>query len=181
MDPLLPIHVKKDIPENYRDTAIEKLFCYHNMNHPFGSYSKAEMLILMCMDHRKMMQLPDNFAYIIRNSGAKIDGVTFAISFAVAVAKINTIAVIGHSNCRMIDIGRYGVDFVQGLIEQGWKRQKAEMLFLKKHKVFEIKDVIASVINETKKLRSQYSKVQIVPMYYQVEDKNLYLVSEDKL
>jgi carbonic anhydrase len=181
MNSLLSIHAREDIPENYRDTPIEKLFFYHNMNYPFGSYRKAEMLILMCMDHRKMMKVPDNFAYIIRNSGAKIDGVTFAISFAVAVAKINTIAVIGHSNCRMIDVGRYGVDFVQGLIEQGWKRQKANRLFSKMHKVFEIKNVLASIINEAKKLRSQYSKVQIVPMYYKVEDKNLYLVSEDKL
>jgi len=70
-DILLPILKKEDIPECYRNTPVEKFLCYHNLNHPFDLYQKAEILALMCMDYRKILNLPENFAYIIRNSGQK--------------------------------------------------------------------------------------------------------------
>jgi len=180
-DILLPILKKEDIPECYRNTPIEKFLCYHNLNHPFDLYEKAEILALMCMDYRKMLNLPENFAYIIRNSGAKIKGVTFALSFAVAVAGINTIAVIGHSDCKMINVKRHRAAFVNGLVRHGWKRQRADKLFSKMYLKFEIKDEIESIVTETKKLRSQYPKTQIVPLYYKVKDKSLCLVIEDRL
>jgi len=54
---------KDDIPECYRHTPIEKLLLYHNLNYPFDSYNNAEMLILMCIDNRIMLRLPDNLMW----------------------------------------------------------------------------------------------------------------------
>ncbi|MBI5326912.1 MAG: carbonic anhydrase [Deltaproteobacteria bacterium] len=177
---LLPIVRKEDLPEEYRHTAIEDLLLYHNLNYPFDSYNRVEMLVLTCIDHRIMLNLPNNFSYIIRNSGAKIDNVKFAVSFAVAVAKIKTIALIGHMDCMMLNIERHKTGFIKGLEEQGWKRHRAEKFFKKMQPVFGIKNVVRSLIDDAAKLRSWYPKTLIVPVCYSEKEKKLYLVKEDR-
>src|SRR3972149_12200653 len=86
-----------DIPEGYRNTPIARLLLHHNLSLPPDSYERADMLVLMCMDNRQVLRLPQNSAFFVRNSGATQNGVSFSISFAVAVAGIRYIAVIGHS------------------------------------------------------------------------------------
>lgn len=177
---LLPVVRKEDIPEQYRHTAIEDLLLYHNLNYPFDSYNRAKMLILTCIDHRIMLNLPHNFSYIIRNSGAKVDNVEFAVSFVVAVAKIKTIALIGHMDCRMLNVERNKAGFIKGLEEQGWRRHRAEKFFERMQPVFGIKNVVSSLIDDVTMLRSWYPKALIVPLCYSEKEKKLYLVKEDR-
>jgi len=176
---LLSILKKDDIPECYRHTPIEKLLLYHNLNYPFDSYNNAEMLILMCIDNRIMLRLPDNFSYVVRNSGAKMENVVFPLSFAVTLGGIKTIAVIGHSGCRMKDLKMHKLEFVKGLSGQGWETDRAENFFLKSSPVFEMGNIIDSIITETMRLRSCYLNVLVAPLYYYVEDKKLYFIKED--
>ena len=64
MNRLIPVSSWSDIPERYHDTPIGLLLEYHNLNRPYESYSTAQLLIGMCMDNRKYLHIPDNFAFI---------------------------------------------------------------------------------------------------------------------
>lgn len=71
MNRLLSIRTKADILPAYRNTPIGDLLEYHNLGRAFVPYSNAQLLIGMCMDNRKHLNVPDNFAYILRAGGAK--------------------------------------------------------------------------------------------------------------
>ena len=175
---LVPVLKKDDIPDCYKHTPIEKLLLYHNLNYPFGSYSNAEMLILMCIDNRMKLHLPDNFSYIVRNGGAKINTVLFPLSFIVATTGAKTVAVIGHSDCRMKSLETHRLGFISGLTEQGWTKKRAENFFVEMKPSFAIKDVASSVLADVRTLHSRYSNLLVAPLYYSVEDKKLYLIKE---
>jgi len=175
---LVPVLRKDDIPDCYKHTPLEKLLLYHNLNYPFGSYSNAEMLIVMCIDNRMQLHLPDNFSYIVRNGGAKINTVLFPLSFIVATTGAKTVAVIGHSDCRMRDLETHRLGFISGLTEQGWTKKRAENFFVEMKPSFAIKDVASSVLADVRTLRSRYSNLLVAPLYYSVEDKKLYLIKE---
>ena len=70
MERLRAINRVDDIVSDYRDTPIGWLLQYHNLNRTYDTYTSAQLLIGMCMDHRKHLSIPDNFAYIIRAGGA---------------------------------------------------------------------------------------------------------------
>ena len=177
---LVPVLRKDDIPDCYKHTPLEKLLLYHNLNYPFGSYSNAEMLILMCIDNRMKLHLPDNFSYIVRNGGAKINTILFPLSFIVATTGAKTVAVIGHSDCRMRDLETHRLGFISGLTEQGWTKKRAENFFVEMKPSFAIKDVASSVLADVRTLRSRYSNLLVAPLYYSVEDKKLYLIKEGR-
>ena len=100
------IHIEKpaDIPEVYLNTPIGLLLEYHNLNRDFENYSNARLLVGMCMDNRKHLHMPDNFAYIIRSGGANLRYSEFKVSFAISVGGVKHIALIGHSNCGMVNL-----------------------------------------------------------------------------
>jgi len=70
MHRIITIQNKQDIPVVYQNTPIGLLLEYHNLNRDFENYSNAQLLIGMCMDNRKHLHIPDNFAYIIRTGGS---------------------------------------------------------------------------------------------------------------
>ena len=41
----------------------------------------------MCMDNRKHLHIPDNFAFIIRSGGANLRYSEFKVSYAIAVGR----------------------------------------------------------------------------------------------
>ena len=65
---------EKDIPEHLLNTPIAELLKYHNLSSGFKEYEKAEIAIVMCMDNRKQLNIPNKFAYILRTAGARITG-----------------------------------------------------------------------------------------------------------
>ena len=168
-----------DIPEEYRDTPIERLILNHNLNLRPDRYERADMLVLMCMDNRQELRLPQNSAFFVRNSGGTQNGVSFSISFAVAVAGIRYIAVIGHSDCMMVNLGIRKKDFVVNLSERFmWDRAEAERHFTDMCAQFSKTDAADSVIAEAEFIRSQYPGVIVAPLFYSVEDHMLYLIEE---
>jgi len=171
---------KPDIPEVYQNTPIERLILHHNMGFLPDSYQRAEMLVLMCMDSRQVLRLPRNFAFVVRNSGGSQNGVPFSISFAIAVGEIRHMAVIGHSDCMMVNLETRKKDFVQNLSERfKWERSEAEILFLNMCTQFGKRDAVGSVIAEVEFIRSQYPGVIVAPLFYSIEDHLLYLIEEE--
>ena len=179
MNRLVPIKTVTDIFPEYRHTPVEELLAYHNLNRPFASYTRAQLLIGMCMDNRKHLQIPDNFAYIIRAGGANLRYSEFKVSYAIAVGGVKTIALMGHTQCGMVNLIARRELFIQGLVENaGWEREWAEQHFMHFAPMFEIGNEVDFILSEVKRLRLRYPKIQVAPMMYQVEDNLLYLIRE---
>lgn len=179
MKHLIPIRSVEDILPPYRNTPIGLLLEYHNLNKPFEVYQNAKLLVGMCMDNRKHLHMPDNFAFIIRSGGANLRYSEFKISFAIAVGGVHHIALIGHNNCGMVNLIARKAQFVKGLVDSaGWDEQQAEDHFLHFSPMFEIGSADDFILSETKRLRLRYPKIQIAPMMYMVEDNMLYLIDE---
>jgi len=179
MNRLISVEGVNDIPQKYQNTPAGLLLEYHNLGRPFEIYDRAQILIGMCMDNRKHLNIPDNFAYIIRTGGANLRYSEFKVSYAIAIGRIRYIALIGHSNCGMVNLISRRDEFVNGLMQSaGWEKEKAEEHFMNYAPMFEIDNEIDFVINEARRLQNRYPGITIVPMYYRVEDHRLYLVDE---
>lgn len=180
MNRLVSIARRDDIFPIYQNTPIGKLLEYHNLKSDFDIYDRARLLIGMCMDHRKSLTIPDNFTYIIRTGGGNLQYSEFNLSFAIAVGGIAHIALIGHNNCGMVNLFSKKNDFINGLVTRaGWKKEYAEDHFAHFAPMFEIGNEIDFVLSEAKRLRLRYCKIQVAPLFYNVEDNKLYLVKEE--
>jgi carbonic anhydrase len=179
MNRLISVSKAEDILPVYRHTPIGRLLEFHNLAAPFESCSKAELLIGMCMDNRKHLHIPDNFAFIIRTGGANLRHSEFKVSYALAVGDVQHIAVIGHDNCGMVNLISRKYQFIEGLTDKaGWERKRAEEHFMHFAPMFEIGNEIDFVLSEVKRLRQGYPKITVAPMLYRIEDNRLYLINE---
>lgn len=175
----MAINSTDDILPEYRQTPIGQLLEYHNLNRPLDTYEKAHLLIGMCMDNRKHLHIPDNFAFIIRSGGANLRYSEFKVSYAIGVGKVNHIALIGHNNCGMVNLTSRKNEFIDGLVASaGWERNRAEEHFYHFAPMFEIGNETDFILSETKRLRLQYPKIKIAPLFYLVGDGKLYFIKE---
>ena len=94
MERLEAVEKIEDIKPDYRNTPISLLLEYHNLGRSLDKCSQAALLIGMCMDNRKRLRLPDNFAYIIRAGGANLRYSEFQVSYAIAVGEVKALALI---------------------------------------------------------------------------------------
>jgi carbonic anhydrase len=176
---LIPVNSVNDIEPAYRDNPIGLLMEYHNLDRQFDNYKTAQLLVGMCMDNRKHLHMPDNFAYIIRSGGANLRYSEFKVSYAIAVGNVSHIALIGHNNCGMVNLIARKKEFVDGLIAvAGWDRERAEEHFMHYAPMFEIGNEVDFILGETKRLRLRYPKVVIAPLFYTVEDNRLFFIRE---
>ena len=181
MDRLMKINTKEDIFDEYKNTAISILLEYHNLKIPYEAVSSPQMLIGMCMDNRKYLHIPNNFAYIIRSGGGTLRFSEFKVSYSIAIGGIKTIALIAHNHCGMVNLMSKREQFIQGLIDVvGWERQRAEDHFMNFAPMFEIDNEIEFVLEEAKRLRTKYPNILIAPLYYNIDDNLLYLIKENK-
>jgi carbonic anhydrase len=179
MDKLLSVNTFEDILPQYRQTPIGLLLEFHNLNRPLETYDKAQLLVGMCMDDRKHLHMPDNFAFIIRAGGANLRYSEFKVSYAIAVGQVSYIALIGHNNCGMVNLISRKNEFVSGLVTRaGWTRERAEEHFMQFAPMFEIGNATDFVLSETKRLRLKYPLIMIAPLFYRVEDNKLYFIEE---
>ncbi len=182
MNRLVAVSTTKTIFSEYQESPIGLLLEYHNLHRPLDEYATAQLLIGMCMDNRKHLRLPDNFAFIIRAGGANLRYSEFKVSYAIAIGGVKSIALIGHNNCGMVNLMSKRESFVQGLVENaGWNREEAEEHFKNLAPMFEIRNEIDFVLREAKRLRLRYPKIQIAPLLYRVEDNLLYLLNESEV
>jgi len=179
MSRLVPVNSNEDIFPELRNTPIGLLLEYHNLDLKYESYSQAQLLVGMCMDNRKHLHIPDNFAYIIRAGGANLRYSEFKVSYAIGVGGAKSIALIGHNQCGMVNLVARKDLFIKGLVENaGWDAERADEHFLHFAPMFEIGNEVDFVVSEAKRLRLRYPKVQVAPLMYKVEDTLLYQIQE---
>ncbi len=170
-----------ELPPAYRGTAIADLLAYHNLGAAARRYTEAKLLIGMCMDNRKLLSIPHNFAYVMRGAGANFVGLEFQASFAVAVGGVRAIALIGHDRCGMSGLAARRELFISGLVERaGWQRQVAEQHFEIFAPRFEIGDEIEFIRGQADHFRQRYPKLTVAPMLYKLDDGLLYLIDESE-
>ena len=180
MNNLIPVTSKEDILPEYRDTSVGLLLEYHNLDREYETYTQAQLLVGMCMDHRKHLHIPDNFTYIIRAGGANLRHSEFKVSYAIAVGGVKYIALIGHTNCGMVNLIERKEIFINGLVENaGWEQDRAEQHFNQFAPMFEIENEVDFIVSETQRLQLRYPKIQVAPLLYKVEDNQLYQIAED--
>lgn len=179
MNRLQPVESVEDIPEAYRKSPIGALLRYHNLDQPFEEYTQAPLLVGMCMDHRKHLQIPNNFAYIIRVGGANLRYSEFQVSYAIAVGGVQAIALIGHNHCGMVNLMSKREAFVEGLVERGgWEPEWAEQNFTHFSPMFEIGNEVDFTLSEARRMRQRFPRILVAPLLYRLEDNRLYLIDE---
>ena len=176
---LRPIESLSDISPEIRGTPIENLLRYHNLGETHSPYSQAEVLVGMCMDQREWLRVPANFAYIIRSAGCNLRYSEFQISYTVAIGSVSAIALVGHTNCGMVNLMKRRERFISRLVQRGgWRRECAETHFMNSVAMFEIGNEIAFLVAETRRLRGRYPTIPVAPLIYRAEDHRLYHVNE---
>lgn len=179
MNRLIDIVSESDIPASYRASPLGALLRYHNLKAEMPPRAeKPELLIGMCMDSRKHLRIPDNYAFILRTGGANLRQSEFRVSYAIAVGGVRSIALIGHTNCGMSGLAARRELFVAGLVSVGWERPEAEDQFDRFLPSHEIGAEIDFVVSEARRLRALYPKVTVAPMIYRVEDDRICAVKE---
>jgi carbonic anhydrase len=159
----------------YRDTPVGLLLEYHNLGRALGSSLAPQLLIGMCMDSRKALRIPNDFAFVLRTAGANMRDNEFRMAYAIAVGNLHTIALIAHTDCGMAQLERRRDDFINGLVKNaGWERDRAEQHFAESAPKFGIRDEVDFVLREADRLRGIYPKVLVAPLLYRVEDDLLY-------
>ncbi len=180
MERLFELANPQQIPPEWSNTPIGRLVEYQNMQRPFETYDTAQLLVGMCMDHRKHLRIPDQFAYIIRSGGADLRHSEFKVSFAIAIGGVRHIALIGHNGCGMVNLVGKRDAFINNLVEHaGWDREFAEQHFTQFAPMFELGNEIDFLICEAARLRKRYPKIKVVPLYYRVETNRIWGVREN--
>lgn len=179
MHELIAVKKLEDISPQYRNTPISRLLAYHNFGQEFDTYSSAELLVGMCMDNRKRLRIPENFAYIIRSGGANLRYSEFKVTYAIAVGGVKALALIGHNDCGMVNISARKELYINGLVENGgWDRSQAEEYFQSYAPMYEIGSESEFVLSEVNRLRLRFPKILVAPLIYRIEDNLLYLIQE---
>lgn len=179
MERVTPVNNLSDIPEKYRGTPIGLLVEYQNHLRPHEPCAAAQILVGMCMDNRKALDVPENFAYILRTGGANMRASGFKISYAIAVGGVRYIAIAGHNQCGMVNVMQRKDLFINGLVEgAGWDREKAENHFLNLVPMFEIGNEVDFVLSEVRRLRMEYPKITIAPLLYNIQTNHLGFIRE---
>jgi carbonic anhydrase len=175
-----PVSSTADILPEYLDTPVEEFLRYHNLGDSLPARSgQPRLLIGMCMDNRKDLTVPKEFAYVLRSAGANMKDSGFEISFAVAVGGVNTIVVLTHTDCGMTNVINKRDQFVAGLVQRGgWTEDAAVEHFERFAPKHEIGDPVAFVMSEAKRLRREYPAVLVASLLYTVEDDRLSQVIE---
>lgn len=177
MPEILPVESADDILPTYRDTPVGHLLEYHNLGRPLDGLTRPELLIGMCMDSRKALRIPHDFAFVLRTAGANMRDNEFRISYAIAVGGVDTIVLIAHTDCGMARLAQRREQFIEGMVANaGWDRARAERHFAESAPKFGIRDEIEFVLQEAARLRTIYPKIRVAPLLYRVEDDLLYQV-----
>src|SRR5437764_145695 len=101
MAQIIPVNYREDILPEYQGTPVGLLLEYHNLGRAVATWHSPQMLIGMCMDSRKSLRIPHDFAFILRTAGANMRDNEFRISYAIGVGGVRAMVLIAHTDCGM--------------------------------------------------------------------------------
>jgi carbonic anhydrase len=172
---LVEVKSREDIFPEYLGTPIEALLRYHCLKEPLPeSTDVPQIFIAMCIDHRKSLTIPHDFAYILRTAGTRLLGNEFELSYAIAVGGVSTIALIGHTQCGMTRVLEQRDQFICGLVERGGVTPEvASEHFDASAPRYAITSPVDSILHKAKVVQKVLPDVLVAPLLYRVEDDQL--------
>ena len=175
MPKLIDVTSEADILPAYRGTPVADLLRYHCLKAPQPARTaRPQMLIAMCIDHRKSLTIPNEFAYVIRAAGTRLLGNEFELTYAIGVDGVDTIALIGHTQCGMTRVLTQREQFIEGLVERGGiSREAAAEHYDASAPGYAIDSPIESIIHKSKVVRKFLPNLLVAPLLYRVEDDQL--------
>jgi carbonic anhydrase len=177
MEWLFQIDQEEDIPACLKDTPIGVLLREQNLGHAFETESThPELVIGMCIDFRKQLSVPKDWAYIIRREGANMDGSEFAIALGLSKG-IRYMALIAHNDCAMANTAEHQDGFVKALVgKYGWSQKKALDFFIEHARSKDIGNEVDFVLEEAARIEKLFPGITVVPLLMRVENDKLYLI-----
>lgn len=172
---MILIDKSEKIPAEYLNTTLQHLIEYHNLGYEFKEYEKPQLLIGTCMDYRINLRIPDRFAFVIRNGGASLKHNDFQMAFALSVGGCQAIAVIGHTDCGMVNLPSKHNLFVDGMTKRlNYEQSEADEFFRTKSIENEIYSEIEFTKKQAEQLKEKYPNIPVIAMIYEVKDNLLY-------
>jgi carbonic anhydrase len=167
---LAPVRSETDILPAYRGTPVADLLRFQNLGAgPAGNpYAHPAILIATCLEQVPALRIPEGFAISLRTAAASLKRDPFKVSWAIGVAGVSAIAIVGHDDCRLVDLRNHREQFVVQMIEAaGWERPAAEQHFDHWSDLFGVDDPVGFVAAEAARLRNRYPKMLVAPLLYQ--------------
>ncbi len=165
---LTAVHTETDILTAYRGTPIGDLLRYQNLGLAPRQYPRPEVLVATCLEQHAALRVPEGFAISLHTAAASLKRDPFKVSWAIGVAGVSAIAIVGHDDCRLVELRSHREQFVVQMIEAaGWERPAAEQHFDHWSDLFEVEDPAGFVAAEAARLQSRYPKILVAPLLYQ--------------
>lgn len=165
----IPVRSDADVLPAYRGTPIEALLINHNVRPVIKDGQGPSLVVATCMDHRVNLKMPVSFAMLIRTAGANVEPLVFNVLAAMAVRDIRTVAVIGHSDCAMLDVERHRDKFIATATSLGTMTEaEAEKLFNRGASHFGFADFHEQVLSQCDYLHKVMPEALIAPLAFDV-------------
>ena len=165
---LTTVRAETDILPTYRGTPVGDLLRYQNLGVAAPAYARPTILIATCLEQHAALRVPGDFAIFLHTAAASLKRDPFKVSWAIGVAGVSAIAIVGHDDCRLVDLRNHREQFVVQMIEAaGWERPAAEQHFDHWSDLFEVDNPAEFVAAEAARLQSRYPKILVAPLLYQ--------------
>lgn len=171
------------LPEKFVGTPIEDLLLFHNEGkRTLSSFTKPELILSLCMDQRITILLPKGFAFSLRTPGSRLQGLEFAVSYAIAMAGVRALAIIGHTDCAMTKVQDLRERFVNQLDDwhNQWDARDAQRHFDQWAPVFYIRDMKEHIRSQAAWISKIFPDLLVAPLIYRVEDHHLVLLEDNE-
>jgi carbonic anhydrase len=169
---LVPVRNETDILPAYRGTPVADLLRFQNLGADqaggAAKYARPAMLIATCLEQAAALRVPEGFAISLHTAAASLKRDPFKVSWAIGVAGVSAIAIVGHDDCRLVELRNHREQFVVQMIEAaGWERPAAEQHFDHWSDLFGVDNPVEFAAAEAARLQSRYPKILVAPLLYQ--------------
>lgn len=169
---LAPVRNEADILPAYRGTPVADLLRFHNLGsgqqQAPDKAARPALLVASCLEQGAALRMPEGLAISVRTAAASLKRDPFKVSWAIGVAGVRAIAIVGHDDCRLVDLRDHREQFVVRMIEAaGWERPAAEQHFDHWSDLFSVDNPVDFVVAEAARLRARYPRILVAPLLYQ--------------
>ncbi len=166
---LVPVRNEADILPVYRGTPVADLLRLQNLGAAHGGkHARPTILIATCLEQAAALRIPEGFAISLHTAAASLKRDPFKVSWAIGVAGVSAIAIVGHDDCRLVELRNHREQFVVQMIEAaGWERPAAEQHFDHWSDLFGVENPVEFVAAEAARLQDRYPKILVAPLLYQ--------------
>ena len=168
---LAPARNESEILPAWRGTPVADLLRFQNFPGTGAATPGTPhpaILVATCLEQSTALRLPAGFAVQLHTAAASLKRDPFKVSWAIGVARVSAIAIVGHDDCRLTELRNHREEFVVRMIESaGWERPAAEQHFDHWSDLLAVEDPAAFAASEEARLRERYPRVVVAPLLYQ--------------